>query len=153
MPDRPVDGSRVDKPWGWELRFAITDRYLGKVIHVDRGEMLSLQYHRQKDETLLLVKGVMDLQLEDDRGRLQTHRMTPGMARRILPGRKHRMIAVDDCEFFEVSSPEIDDVVRLEDKYGRCALGDASARLQWLKDQIANRELAVAESDPALGLT
>ncbi len=125
MPDRPVDGSRVDKPWGWELRFAVTERYLGKVIHVNRGEMLSLQYHRQKDETLLQVKGVMDLQLEDDHGQMQTHRMTPGMARRILPGRKHRMIAVDDCEFFEVSSPEIDDVVRLEDKYGRAGTSTA----------------------------
>ena len=119
MPDQPADGSRVAKPWGWEHRFAITDRYLGKVIHVNRGEMLSLQYHQQKDETLLLVKGIMDLELEDDQGQMHTHRLTPGMVRRIVPGRKHRMIAVDDCEFFEVSSPEIDDVVRLEDKYGR----------------------------------
>jgi len=125
LPDRPADGSRVAKPWGWEHRFAITDRYLGKVIHVNRGEMLSLQYHRQKDETLLLVQGVMDLQLEDDHGEMQTHRLTRGMARRILPGRKHRMIAVDDCEFFEVSSPEIDDVVRLEDKYGRAGTSTA----------------------------
>ena len=109
----------VKKPWGWENRFAITDKYLGKVIHIDRGEMLSLQYHRVKDETLLVVQGVMDLELEDDRGRMATHRLTPGMSRRIVPGRKHRMIGVEDCEFFEVSSPEIDDVVRLEDKYGR----------------------------------
>src|SRR5438132_11163432 len=76
--------------------------------------MLSLQYHRQKDETLLVVKGAMDLQLEDDGGQLQTHRLTPGMARRIVPGRRHRMIGVEECEFFEVSSPEIDDVVRLK---------------------------------------
>ena len=89
------------------------------MIHINAGEMLSLQYHRQKDETLLVTKGAMDLQLEDDRGNLQTHRLTPGMARRIVPGRKHRMIGVEACEFFEVSSPEIDDVVRLEDKYGR----------------------------------
>src|SRR5437879_13478345 len=81
--------------------------------------MLSLQYHRQKDETLLVVKGAMDLQLEDDRGQLQTHRLTPGMSRRIIPGRKHRMIGVEECEVFKVSSPEIDDVVRLEDKYAR----------------------------------
>jgi len=109
----------VEKPWGWENRFAITDKYLGKIIHVNAGEMLSLQYHRQKDETLLVVKGVMDLQLDDDAGHLQTYRLTPGMSKRIVPGRKHRMIAVEDTEFFEVSSPEIDDVVRLEDKYGR----------------------------------
>ena len=109
----------VKKPWGWENRFAVTEKYLGKVIHIDRGEMLSLQYHRQKDETLLVVKGAMDLQLEDAQGRMATLRLTPGMSQRIVPGRKHRMIGVDDCEFFEVSSPEIDDVVRLEDKYGR----------------------------------
>jgi mannose-6-phosphate isomerase len=109
----------VKKPWGWENRFAITDRYLGKVIHINRGEMLSLQYHRQKDETLYIVSGVMELQLEDSQGRMQSHRMTPGMSRRILPGRRHRMVGIENCEFFEVSSPEIDDVVRLEDKYGR----------------------------------
>ncbi len=109
----------VKKPWGWENRFAITDRYLGKVIHINAGEMLSLQFHRQKDETIYIVTGVMDLQLEWDDGTIQTLRLTPGMSRRILPGRKHRMVGVEDCEFFEVSSPEIDDVVRLEDKYGR----------------------------------
>ena len=109
----------VKKPWGWENRFAITDKYLGKVIHINRGEMLSLQYHRQKDETVFVSKGVMELQLEDDAGRMQAYRLTPGMSRRVLPGRKHRMIGIEDCEFFEVSSPEIDDVVRLEDKYGR----------------------------------
>jgi mannose-6-phosphate isomerase-like protein (cupin superfamily) len=109
----------VKKPWGWENRFAITEKYLGKVIHINPGEMLSLQYHEHKDETIYIVKGSMDLQLEADDGSMQTLRLTPGMSRRILPGRKHRMIGVEDCEFFEVSSPEIDDVVRLEDKYGR----------------------------------
>jgi mannose-6-phosphate isomerase-like protein (cupin superfamily) len=109
----------VKKPWGWENRFAITDRYLGKVIHIDGGEMLSLQYHNEKDETILITRGVMDLELEEDGGAMRTHRLTPGMSRRIRPGRRHRMIAVEECEFFEVSSPEIDDVVRLEDKYGR----------------------------------
>lgn len=116
---RDPSGAFVEKPWGWENRFAVTDKYLGKVIHVNAGEMLSLQYHVKKDETILIVTGSMDLQLEDEAGRMKTHRMTPGMARRILPGRKHRMVGVEDCEFFEVSSPEIDDVVRLEDKYGR----------------------------------
>ena len=120
MSEKPETGaSRVDKPWGWENRFAITDRYLGKVIHINPGEMLSLQYHVRKDETILIVKGVMDLQLDDEQGTMRTHRLTPGMSQRIVPGRKHRMIAVEECEFFEVSSPEIDDVVRLEDKYGR----------------------------------
>ncbi len=114
-----VDDLRVGKPWGYELRFAVTERYLGKLIHVNRGEMLSLQYHRTKDETMLMQKGQMDLQLEGDDGTMHTVRMEPGMVVRIRAGRKHRMVAIDDCEFFEVSSPEIDDVIRLEDKYGR----------------------------------
>lgn len=122
---RKNTGDLVKKPWGWENRFAVTDRYLGKVIHIDPGEMLSLQYHERKDETILIVKGVMDLQLEDDRHVVTTHRLTPGMAMRIVPGRKHRMVAVEECEFFEVSSPEIDDVVRLEDKYGRAGTSTA----------------------------
>jgi len=109
----------IKKPWGWENRFAITDRYLGKIIHINAGEMLSLQYHERKDETVLVVKGVMELQLEDDRGQMRTHRLTPGMSMRITPGKRHRMIGAEECEFFEVSSPEIDDVIRLEDKYGR----------------------------------
>ncbi|GAC1577036.1 MAG: hypothetical protein NVS3B24_07550 [Candidatus Dormibacteria bacterium] len=114
-----VKDVRVEKPWGFELRFAITDRYLGKVIHVNQGEALSLQYHDHKDETLLIKSGVMDLELEDDGGKMVTHRMTEGDVVRIAPGRKHRMTAVEDMEFFEVSSPEISDVVRLEDRYGR----------------------------------
>jgi mannose-6-phosphate isomerase-like protein (cupin superfamily) len=122
-PDPPPQAGQgktfVKKPWGWENRFAITEKYLGKVIHINPGEMLSLQYHEHKDETIYIVKGSMDLQLEAGDGSMQTLRLTPGMSRRILPGRKHRMIGVEDCEFFEVSSPEIDDVVRLEDKYGR----------------------------------
>ena len=114
-----LEDVRTDKPWGYELRFAITDRYLGKVIHVNKGEALSLQYHDAKDETLLLTLGSMDLELEDDGGNMQTHRLTTGNVVRIVPGRRHRMNAVEDCEFFEVSSPEINDVVRLEDRYGR----------------------------------
>ncbi|HEV1997560.1 MAG TPA: cupin [Candidatus Dormibacteraeota bacterium] len=114
-----LEDVRVEKPWGYELRFAITDRYLGKVIHVNQGEALSLQYHDAKDETLLLTLGSMDLELEDEAGTMQTHRLTTGDVVRIVPGRKHRMTALEDCEFFEVSSPEIDDVVRLEDRYGR----------------------------------
>jgi mannose-6-phosphate isomerase-like protein (cupin superfamily) len=116
---RGVQDVRVEKPWGFELRFAITERYLGKVIHVNRGEALSLQYHDAKDETLLMTVGTMDLELEDDGGEMQVHRMSTGDCIRIVPGRKHRMTAVEDCEFFEVSSPEINDVVRLEDRYGR----------------------------------
>ena len=113
------DAGRVDKPWGHELRWAVTDRYLGKVIHVDRGHRLSLQYHERKDESILVLRGALDLVLEDEAGELRTHRLTAGESARVPPGRRHRFIAVDDVDLVEVSSPEIDDVVRVEDDYGR----------------------------------
>ncbi len=114
-----ADALRVDKPWGFEIRWAVTDRYLGKLIHVDAGHQLSLQYHVQKDESIFVSSGVLDLVLEDDSGDVLTHRLTAGMSARIRPGRRHRFIAVEDTDLFEVSSAEIDDVVRLEDDYGR----------------------------------
>ena len=118
-PIAPVGAARVDKPWGYELRWAITDRYLGKLIHVNAGHQLSLQYHVQKDESIFIQAGVLDLVLEDESGTVNTHRMTAGMSARVRPGRRHRFVAVEDTDLFEVSSPEIDDVVRLEDSYGR----------------------------------
>jgi mannose-6-phosphate isomerase len=116
---REAQVSRVEKPWGHELRWAVTDRYLGKLIHVNKGHQLSLQYHVQKDESIFIASGLLDLVLEDDNGDLSVHRMTPGMSARVRAGRRHRFIAVEDTDLFEVSSPEIDDVVRLEDSYGR----------------------------------
>ena len=113
------DQVRVDKPWGYEDRWAITDRYLGKILHIAAGQALSLQYHHVKDECILVAKGEMDLQLDDDSGTLVTHRLKEGDTVHITPGRKHRMIAVTDVDVFEVSTPEIDDVVRIEDRYGR----------------------------------
>lgn len=110
---------RVDKPWGYELRWAITDRYLGKVIHVDKGHKLSLQYHNQKDESVFVLRGILDLVLEDQSGELRTLRLTEGMSARIPTGKRHRFVAPEDVDILEVSSPEIDDVVRLEDDYGR----------------------------------
>ncbi len=118
-PVRDSSTTRVDKPWGYEIRWAITDRYLGKILHVNRGQALSLQYHERKDECILLNSGVLDLELEDAGGRLLSHRLRPGQTVHITPGRRHRMTAVEDCDIFEVSTPEIDDVVRLEDRYGR----------------------------------
>ncbi len=110
---------RIDKPWGHELRWAVTDRYLGKLIHINKSHQLSLQYHVQKDETIYVSSGVVDVLLEDERGQVAVHRLVPGMSARIRPGRRHRFIAVEEADLFEVSSPEIDDVVRLEDSYGR----------------------------------
>jgi len=118
-PLSAAGSGRVEKPWGYELRWALTDRYAGKLIHVNQGHRLSLQYHVQKDESIHLLSGVMDLLLENNSGKLETHRMTPGMSAHIRPGRRHRFVAVEDTDLLEVSSPELDDVVRIEDSYGR----------------------------------
>jgi mannose-6-phosphate isomerase len=118
-PISAAGSGRVEKPWGYEVRWAVTERYAGKLIHVNRGHRLSLQYHVQKDESIHVISGVMDLLLESDSGEVKTHRLTAGMSAHIRPGRKHRFIAVEDTNVFEVSSPEIDDVVRIEDVYGR----------------------------------
>jgi mannose-6-phosphate isomerase len=120
-PVRRSGHGRVDKPWGHELRWAITDRYLGKIIHVNAGHKLSLQYHEHKDESILVLDGELDLVLEDEAGELQTHRLRAGESARVHTGRRHRFIAPVDVDLVEVSSPEIDDVVRLEDDYGRTA--------------------------------
>ena len=113
------DSGRVDKPWGFELRWAITERYLGKLIHINEGHRLSLQYHVEKDESIYILSGVLDLVLENPQGGLETIRLEAGMSARIRPGFRHRFVAVETVELVEVSSPEIDDVVRVEDGYGR----------------------------------
>jgi mannose-6-phosphate isomerase len=118
-PISAAGSGRVEKPWGYEVRWAVTERYAGKLIHVNRGHRLSLQYHVQKDESIHVISGTMDLVLESDTGEVETHRLTAGMSAHIRPGRKHRFIAIEDTDVFEVSSPEIDDVVRIEDVYGR----------------------------------
>ena len=118
-PVTRAETTRVDKPWGYEIRWAITDRYLGKILHVNRGEALSLQYHEAKDECILVSRGSIDLDLDDGSGTLRTHRLVEGDTVHITPGRRHRMTAVEDADLFEVSTPEINDVVRLEDRYGR----------------------------------
>ena len=114
-----IEEQKVDKPWGYELRWAITDRYVGKVLHINKGEALSLQYHERKDEYQYVLKGAIDMELGGEDGQLTTHRMKAGDTLHITPGTRHRMTAVEDTEIFEVSTPEIEDVVRLEDRYGR----------------------------------
>jgi mannose-6-phosphate isomerase-like protein (cupin superfamily) len=114
-----AEASKVDKPWGYELRWGITDRYAGKMLHVRQGEALSLQYHERKDEFQYVVKGAVDIELGGPDGVLTTHRMKAGDTLHIGPGTRHRLTAVEDTDIFEVSTPEIDDVVRLDDRYGR----------------------------------
>jgi mannose-6-phosphate isomerase-like protein (cupin superfamily) len=109
---------RVPKPWGYELIFAKTDRYVGKILHVNRGESLSLQYHVVKEETLYVVSGELLLTIEVDGDRRELP-LRAGEAFHIPPRMIHRMLAVEDTDVAEVSTPELDDVVRLEDCYGR----------------------------------
>jgi mannose-6-phosphate isomerase-like protein (cupin superfamily) len=109
----------VNKPWGYEKIWAETDRYVGKIIFVRKGERLSLQLHRVKDETIYIVRGRLRLTLEGEDGELEVHELGPGEARRIAPGKRHRFEGAEDCELVEVSTPELDDVVRVEDDYGR----------------------------------
>ena len=112
------DVTRVDKPWGYELHWAKTDRYVGKLIHINKGHALSLQYHNQKDETIFLWAGKMLFEI-DVNGTLTKREMLPGESVHVTPPTIHRMTAIEDCDVFEVSTPELHDVVRLEDRYGR----------------------------------
>ena len=114
-----AETTRVDKPWGYELRWGITDRYAGKVLHVKQGEALSLQYHERKDEFQYVIKGAVDIELGGPDGALTKHRFQAGETLHIGPGTRHRLTAVEDTDIFEVSTAEGDDVVRLEDRYGR----------------------------------
>ena len=109
---------RVEKPWGHELIWAETPRYVGKILHITAGQRLSRQYHERKDETFLVQVGEMDLEIGDGATR-RTIRMRPAEAFHCPPGTIHRMIAVTDVDVIEVSTPELDDVVRLDDRYGR----------------------------------
>ena len=113
-----TQGTTIDKPWGYELLWAHTDRYVGKILHINSGESLSYQYHRVKDETIRLLAGTMDMDLEVTGQRSRVN-LKPGDCLHIIPGMKHRMTAVEDCDVLEVSTPELEDVVRLEDRYGR----------------------------------
>jgi len=112
---------RVDKPWGYEIWWARTERYVGKILHVNKGESLSLQYHNVKDETIMIQSGLLLFQTRPagEEGELRQVEMKPGDVFHITPGTLHRMTALEDCDILEVSTPELDDVVRLEDRYGR----------------------------------
>lgn len=111
----------VSKPWGDEEVFAETERYVGKILRVHAGHTLSLQYHRVKDETMRVLDGECELSLGaiGTEGAARTLHLGPGDTVRILPGQHHRLLAISDVRLVEVSTPELDDVVRLEDAYGR----------------------------------
>ncbi len=110
---------RVDKPWGNELIWVLTDRYCGKVITIEAGKRLSLQRHQKKDEAVLVLSGRLRLHLEDDSGTIQPIDLGPRDTLRVPAGRIHRFEALERTELVEISTPELDDVERLEDDYGR----------------------------------
>ena len=114
------DVRRVDKPWGHELIWALTDVYCGKVLFVRAGHSLSLQFHRAKDESWLVQSGRAKLELGDAGETVLTEEVVgAGAAFHYAPGTVHRVTALEDTTILEVSTPELEDVVRLEDAYGR----------------------------------
>lgn len=110
---------KVEKPWGFELIFAHTERYAGKVLSIKKGHRLSLQYHEKKDESLYLYKGEVLLRIEDVNGQKKSIAFKSGESIRFEPLTQHRMEAIEDSVLFEVSTPELEDVKRVEDDYGR----------------------------------
>jgi mannose-6-phosphate isomerase-like protein (cupin superfamily) len=114
------EARRVEKPWGYELIWAHTGAYVGKILFVRAGESLSLQFHREKDESWFVDSGRAELELgEAGQGVLNTEVIAAGSCFHFVPGTVHRITALEDTRIFEVSTPQLDDVVRLEDRYGR----------------------------------
>ncbi len=114
-----ADVIRVEKPWGYEIIFAHTEHYVGKLLFVRAGEQLSLQFHKEKDETIYVHEGKIELEIGEPGGPLDTEIVGPGHSFRIKPGTVHRWRALEDSAVLEASTPQLDDVVRLEDRYGR----------------------------------
>tara|TARA_R110000824_G_scaffold46748_8_gene133988 strand:- start:1218 stop:1547 length:330 start_codon:yes stop_codon:yes gene_type:complete len=107
---------KINKPWGYEIRWAVTDKYIGKILHINRSERLSLQKHEVKDEYIYVLKGILVLEVDG------VHKvLRPSQSHRILPNVIHRFSATDEgfVELIEVSTPELDDIIRLKDDYGR----------------------------------
>ena len=109
---------RVEKPWGYELIWARTERYVGKILHIEPGHVLSLQYHNRKDETIHVLKGEIIFRVKEGDD-LTERRMREGESHHITPLTVHQMEAVRAADLLEASTPELDDVVRLKDRYGR----------------------------------
>ncbi len=109
---------RVEKPWGYELIWAKADRYVGKILHIEPGHVLSLQYHNKKDESIYVLLGEIILRIQEGET-LRERRVRAGEAFHIPPKQIHQFEAVSVTDLLEASTPELDDVVRLKDRYGR----------------------------------
>ena len=118
----PPDGSlprRIEKPWGHELVWAHSEHYVGKVLVIEAGKRLSLQHHEVKDEWIHVLDGRLTLTLETENGDLDVRELGPGDGAHVAVRRVHRFEAIETCTLIEVSTPELNDVVRLEDDFGR----------------------------------
>ena len=114
------ESRKVEKPWGWELIWAHADAYAGKLLFIRAGHSLSLQFHRVKDESWYVQAGRAEIQLgEAGNAVLATEVVGPGVCFRFPPGTVHRVKALEDTTILEVSTQQLDDIVRLEDDYGR----------------------------------
>ncbi len=110
---------RVEKPWGYEILWASTDRYVGKILHINAGQLLSLQYHVQKHESIYVLRGRMIFRSRDAQGALAERMMIAGEAQQVPTGLVHQFEALEETDVLEASTPHLDDVVRLQDRYGR----------------------------------
>jgi len=116
---------RVDKPWGYEVVWAVSEHYAGKLLFVRAGQKLSLQFHREKDESWYFLEGRAKVELAAAGEKATSNEVvTAGAAFRFTPGTVHRVEAIEDTTILEVSTPHLDDVVRLDDLYGRAGTSD-----------------------------
>ena len=111
--------TQVVKPWGYEILWAHTDRYVGKILHIEPGHCLSLQYHEQKHESIYVLRGRMIFRYRNERGDLVEREMIAGAAQQVPTGMVHQFEALERTDVLEASTPHLDDVVRLQDRYGR----------------------------------
>ncbi len=110
---------KVDKPWGYEVHWAVTDRYVGKILHIDAGQLLSLQYHERKEESIYVLRGRMIFRYRNERGDLVDREMIAGEAQHVPTGMVHQFEALEHTDVLEASTPHLADVVRIKDRYGR----------------------------------
>ncbi len=111
--------TRTDKPWGYEILWAHTDRYVGKILHIEPGQLLSLQYHEHKHESIYVLRGRMIFRYKGEDGALHEREMIAGDAQQVPTGLVHQFEALERTDVLEASTPHLDDVIRLKDKYGR----------------------------------
>ena len=121
MSEHPhrFEPKHVAKPWGYEIHWAVTDRYVGKLLHIEAGQLLSLQYHEQKDESIYVLRGRMIFRYKNAAGELVDREMIAGEAQHVPTGLVHQFEALEHTDVLEASTPHLDDVVRLQDRYGR----------------------------------